>query len=235
MAEQEIIKHTKKAYKVWGDKEHTFWHKLKDFLLEIFIIVFAVTISIWLHNWSEHRSEQAQVKDFLTDLADDLQKDIESLSASQEQLAIANREFINLQNITGEEIDSMNRIHSTILLNTNQIIRQNFGADYEGFKSSGKMGLIENKKLKKKILEYNQETLPSLQAAEAVYNQQMNKTMDYATGNIDKTDRELLLNPKFKVLMRVDIQWINSITQGYTAAIKKANDIITDIQNEQKD
>jgi hypothetical protein len=55
MADQEIVKHTKKIYKVWHSKEHTFMQKFKEFLLEIFIIVFAVTLSIWFHNWSEHR------------------------------------------------------------------------------------------------------------------------------------------------------------------------------------
>jgi hypothetical protein len=65
MAEQEIIKHTKKVYKIWNSKEHSRWQKIKEFFIEILIIVFAVTISIWLHNWSEHRNQQEDVKVFL--------------------------------------------------------------------------------------------------------------------------------------------------------------------------
>ncbi len=53
MAEEEIAKHTKKVYKVWASKEHTWQHKVKEFFIEIAIIVFAVSISIWFHNMSE--------------------------------------------------------------------------------------------------------------------------------------------------------------------------------------
>src|ERR1700727_1221643 len=76
MAEQEVIKHTKKIVTALGDKHSPFWHKLKDFVLEIFIIVFAVSISIWFHNWSEHRNEQKVTRTFLLGLRDDIQADI---------------------------------------------------------------------------------------------------------------------------------------------------------------
>ncbi len=65
MAEDEIIKHTKKIYKTWFNKEFPFWHKISEFLIEILIIVFAVTISIWFHNLSEHKHQQEDVKQFL--------------------------------------------------------------------------------------------------------------------------------------------------------------------------
>jgi len=76
MAEQEVIKHTKKVFKIWGSKEHSIWHKVQEFLIEIFIIVFAISLSIWFHNWSEHRSEQKQVKTFLLGLKHDIGEDI---------------------------------------------------------------------------------------------------------------------------------------------------------------
>ena len=76
MAEQEIVKHTKKVYKIWNSKEHGFWFKLKEFLIEISIIVFAVSLSIWLHERSEHATQQQEVKEFLTGLRQDLLSDI---------------------------------------------------------------------------------------------------------------------------------------------------------------
>jgi hypothetical protein len=30
MAEDEVIKHTKKIYKLWTSKEHSIWHKISD-------------------------------------------------------------------------------------------------------------------------------------------------------------------------------------------------------------
>ena len=58
MAEQEIIKHTKKIFKAIGKENVTIWHKLKEFAIEIIIIVIAISLSIWFHNYSEHRKEQ---------------------------------------------------------------------------------------------------------------------------------------------------------------------------------
>src|SRR4051812_33755737 len=79
MADQEIIKHTKKIYKVWNSPNHGVWHKIKEFFLEILIIVFAVTISIWFHNMSEKDHEHAEAKTFLVGLKGDLEKDIQEM------------------------------------------------------------------------------------------------------------------------------------------------------------
>ncbi len=65
MAEDEIIKHTKAAYKAFKDPEKDWIHKLKEILLEVLIIVFAVSVSIWLHNWSESVKDKNEEKEFL--------------------------------------------------------------------------------------------------------------------------------------------------------------------------
>jgi len=235
MAEQEIIDHTKKAYKVWHSKEHSFWHKLKEFMLEIVIIVFAVTVSIWLHNWSEHHHEQEQVKDFLVDVKEDLQKDIEIIKQVHGNLTGAIEHFVELQNLTPARIDSFAKVHQSIQLNTDRIFREAFQANYEGFKSSGKIALIENKKLKKELLEYNQETLQNLKEQENAYNDQMVKTTDYATENIEKSDKDLLLNPRFKVILRINLQWGTRLEKQYTEALDKANELLSEISREVKE
>jgi Fe2+ transport system protein B len=76
MAEQEVIKHTKKVISEFNDSNHSFWHKAREFFTEILIIVFAISLSIWFHNWSEHNKEQAQVKTFLLGLRNDVSADI---------------------------------------------------------------------------------------------------------------------------------------------------------------
>lgn len=235
MAEQEIINHTKKAYKVWNSKQHSFWHKLKEFMLEILIIVFAVTVSIWLHNWSEHHHEQQQVKDFLVDVREDLQKDIETMKRVRGNLNTAVEDFVELQNLTPARIDSFAGVHQSIQLNTDRIFREAYQANYEGFKSSGKIALIENKTLKKELLEYNQETLQNLKEQETAYNEQMVKTTDYATENIEKSDKDLLLNPRFKVILRLNLQWGTRLLQQYTQALDKANALLHEIGKEVKE
>jgi hypothetical protein len=75
MAEQEVIKHTKKVFTVWGSKK-SFWHKLGEFVLEMLIIVFAITLSIYLHDRSVKKHQDHETKEFLLGLKEDLKTDI---------------------------------------------------------------------------------------------------------------------------------------------------------------
>lgn len=51
MAEQEVIRHTKKVFGLWKTNNPV-WHKIADFILEILIIVFAITVSVYFHDRS---------------------------------------------------------------------------------------------------------------------------------------------------------------------------------------
>src|ERR1700744_4414407 len=86
MAEDEIIKHTKKAFKAYRDPEKDWKHKLKEILLEVFIIVFAVTLSIWLHNWSEDLKDHKEEKEFLKGLKGDIQADLVEMNSDRASL-----------------------------------------------------------------------------------------------------------------------------------------------------
>src|SRR5436190_21769102 len=74
MAEQEVIKHTKKIFTVWGSNKG-FWHKLGEFLIEIIIIVFAISLSIYVHDRSELKHQRHETKEFLLGLKQDLKTD----------------------------------------------------------------------------------------------------------------------------------------------------------------
>ena len=79
MAEQEVIKHTKKIFGIWGS-EKGFWHKAGEFFMEIVIIVFAVTLSIYLHDRSVLKHQRHDTKEFLLGLKQDLQTDIKEMN-----------------------------------------------------------------------------------------------------------------------------------------------------------
>src|SRR5256885_14315597 len=79
----EVAKHTKKIYDAAKNRKHSFGEKLKEIIIEIFIIVFAVTLSIWFHNWSDHRHEQKEAIEFLRGLKDDLNEDIKSIETNK--------------------------------------------------------------------------------------------------------------------------------------------------------
>ncbi len=84
MAEQEIIKHAEKAYKIVKSSGKDLKNKLIDIFIEILIIVFAVTISIWLSNWSESRHDRNEEREFLIGFKKDMQSDILYMTRSKE-------------------------------------------------------------------------------------------------------------------------------------------------------
>ncbi|MBV9988040.1 MAG: hypothetical protein JO301_10190 [Chitinophagaceae bacterium] len=166
MAEQEVIKHTKKVYKIWNSDEHGFWHKFREFAIEIFIIVFAVTISIWLHSWNEHRHEQADVKEFLLGLREDLKKDTGEM---KDDIGSYRKQAHIFQYITSGANISLDTLkhYGNYILNSTYLVPNN--GRFEGFKSSGKIGNIENYELQNNILDLYQENIPALLNSTSAY------------------------------------------------------------------
>ncbi len=161
MADHEVAKHTKKMYKIWNSSEHGFWHKFKEFFIEICIIVFAVTVSIWFHNISEKRHDRAEGLKFLVGLKSDLQKDIvemESDSAGyHSQLLIFKELTDGHTNFNDSNLLKRARgiFFSSIVLIPN-ISR------FEALKYSGKMNTIENNELLDEIINLYEEKIPRL-------------------------------------------------------------------------
>ena len=170
MAEDEVIKHTRKIYKTWFSKEHSFWHKLSDFLVEIIIIVFAVSISIWFHNRSEHAHEQAEVKAFLLGLKSDLLSDIKEMQNDKESYRDQAKIFNYITSLKINEPPNKDTIKKYLHeLFVTTALNPNDGR-FEGFKSAGKIGTIENKELQNDIMDLYQENIPALQASSSGYN-----------------------------------------------------------------
>src|SRR5215510_12926744 len=92
MAEQEVIKHTKKIFGVWKTNNPV-WHKASELLLEIFIIVFAVTVSIYFHDRSELKHQRHETEEFLLGLKQDLKTDIEEMKQDKESFGISEKAF----------------------------------------------------------------------------------------------------------------------------------------------
>jgi len=184
MAEQEVIKHTKKVYKVWTSQEHSFWQKLKEFLIEIFIIVFAITLSIWVHNKSEHAHQQDDVKKFLIGLKSDLKSDLAEMQNDRASYLDQQAAFSYIagvrQNHNLISFDSL-RKYSNWLFNTTALEPNN--GRFEGFKSSGKIGWIENEELQNDIMDLYQEDIVSLLNSTNNYIITKRKFFDYVNKN----------------------------------------------------
>ena len=195
MAEEEISKHTKKIYKTWLNKELSIWHKLSEFLIEIIIIVFAVTISIWFHNMSEHKHQQEDVKQFLVGLKSDLTQDIQEMNNDVESFRNQQIIFSYLAGLKKGELpskDSLNKYRNW--LDNATFLNPNSGR-FQGFKSSGKIGMIENKVLQNDIMDLYEEDIPILLASTTAYNNTKQEFHEFLIENgkrlTDSTDNRV--------------------------------------------
>src|SRR4030095_1586671 len=111
MAEDEIVKHSKKIYKSWFNKEQTIWQKISEFLIEMLIIIFAVSISIWFHNLSEHRHQQHEVKEFLSGLKSDLEQDVTEMNDDKESFKKQGTIFSYLSGLKKDEAPSKDTLN----------------------------------------------------------------------------------------------------------------------------
>lgn len=177
--QEEVTKHTKKIYQTMKNPEKGFWEKVKEVTIEIFIIVFAVSLSIWLHNWSDHREQQKETAEFLAGLKVDLGEDIAQLEDNRKTFIQQDSTFKFLENIYHSgEVDTMNLVRIGNHFNF-QMRTTHFNiARYDGFKSTGKIGTIESESLKQAILAYFQQTVPAVNDAEALVNEEQEKLMD---------------------------------------------------------
>lgn len=229
MAEQEIIKHTKKIFKLFGKENLSVWNKLKEFVIEIFIIVIAISLSIWFHNNSEHRKEQKLVKVFLTGIKEDLIADIVDAKKSldnYQKYKLLYSYLSNLDKNREPNHDSL-RLALTYLdsYNTFYVHKSRF----TGFLSAGKILTIENDSLTQDILDYYQEIVQSLLVSESDWITVHNKLINFVTDNTRDYNSELaqwqiLTEPKAKYLSRRLIPW-DQLIDRYNIVINKAENI----------
>ena len=158
-----IAKHGKKALGMEENhSEAKGWrHRLPEILLEIGIIVFAITLSIQLHAWHEHSLERAEERKFLTGLRTDLQSDLKELQQDSLSYAQLRRGFRYFRALTPRtfNVDSVHRYQWTLYNSTNLLPNT---SRFEGLKSAGKLGVIENDELLNDILDNYQELIPGL-------------------------------------------------------------------------
>ncbi|OXA99939.1 hypothetical protein B0A81_21035 [Flavobacterium plurextorum] len=231
--QEEVTKHTKKIYKTVKNTEHTLGEKIKEIIIEIFIIVFAVTLSISLHSWSEHKHQQEEVKVFLENLKNDLQNDAKSIDIEKEAYKKSNMDYEKILALTPHQLDSIykskNKVEFPIYSHGPKM---NIG-NFEGFKSSGKIGYIEDEKLKQKILNYYQIYVPAINEVDKYYNDFLFKCFDKMIENADKSEQEMYADPKFKKTLEFLVKLGNNNIRVYDKNTKPLTiELIKEIEKE---
>jgi len=229
--EDEVSKHGKKIYHTIKSPKHSFGEKVKDILVEIFIIVFAVTISIWLHSWSDHNHEQKEAREFLTGLKGDLNKDIQLLEENKNVIAGLDSNFHLILSLRDSNIatDVKNKIITEHFYFYLRVTHPSIGR-YEGFKSSGKIGTIEDDNLKQDILEYYQQIIPDVAYGESYVNELQSKILNQDINKEDKmTMSEFTATGKMQGLLGLGIQNFEVNLDAYNNAIKHAKKVVVEI------
>jgi hypothetical protein len=231
--QEEITKHSGKIYKTVKNSKHTFGEKVKEIIIEIFIIVFAVTLSISLHSWSEHKHQQEEVTVFLENLKNDLQNDVKNIDIEKEAYKKSNISYEKILALTTHQLDSIykskNKVDFPIYSHGPKM---NIG-NYEGFKSSGKIGYIEDEKLKQKILNYYQIFVPAINEVDKYYNDFLFKCFDKMIENADKSEQELYSDPKFKKTIEFLVKLGNNNIRVYDKNTKPLTiELIKEIEKE---
>ncbi|NBL65124.1 hypothetical protein GV828_07925 [Flavobacterium sp. NST-5] len=230
----EILKHTRRIKSEMKNTKHTLGEKIKEIFIEILIIGFAVSLSIWLHSWSEHNHQQKEVKEFLMDLKDDLKNDISNISKSKKELESNLKEYQFALDLTQKQIDSLIAVQGTIAFNSSISTTKISNGNYEGFKSSGKIGYIENKTLKTKILKYYQEQSLGLLENEKYNIKTFDKVLNILTDNADKTIDQIIVLPQFKQQLRLQTEQTLGLIDVYSYTLQKAQGLIDEIEQENK-
>ncbi len=208
----------------------TLWLKLRKIAVEIFIIVFGVSVSIWLNNWSEHRSHQKEVKEFLADLKEDLKTDTMTMAESKKSCEVSVKSGKYILDLTDAQIDSFSTKNPKIDFEFGLVLRKTYCGNYEGFKSSGKIGFIENKKLKKLILEYYQAYVPELEDIEKFHNTQVVALAKQI--RIRSTKFTVFKNLETKSNLTFSTSSAESLVKFYESSIKEVKEIMEEMDKE---
>ena len=231
--EDEVKKHVDKIHKTVKNPNHTIREKIVEIAIEISIIIFAVTVSIWLHSWSEHQHQQEEVRIFLKNIKDDISQDDKNFNEEKEAFAKMGKGYNYIINLKPSQFDSLAKANKKVNFPIHSASKKINEGNYEGFKTSGKIGYIENEKLKKLILSYYQESLPAVLEVDNYYDQFLFKAIDLKIKNAGKSEKEICSNPEFIETLKFLNLLIENNTRVYDEfGTSKIKQIIEEIDKE---
>jgi len=229
--EDEIIKNTNQIWKKLR-AEGGIFQKIRSIIGEILVIGFAFSFSIWLNNRAEYKKEQEEVYDFMLLLEEELEGDTSDLMRCKSEIESALETNKFLITLTAASLDSMKKNKQPIGFNGIPIVRKTHRAGYEGFKTSGKLGNIENKLLKRMIVKYYEVSIPSLLQAEELYNQRCTKTIDLLLDRISEVDKSAFLEKRVQMELQFNIQMGSALPINYQNFITKVSEMQSELKKE---
>ena len=161
----------------------------------------------------------------------DLRQDVKLLEKNRKTILGLDSNFKAIVAINSQaQVKNKDSIHFEVWI---PVTRPNIGR-YDGFKSSGKIGTIENDSLKQNILVFYQQTIPNLAYGENYVNSVQLKILDLAIdkkGEVPMTN--FLATEKLQALLNLAIYNFDSNILEYNEAIRQANKIIQEIDKDE--
>jgi len=229
--EDEIIKNTNQIWKKLR-AEGGIFQKIRSIIGEILVIGFAFSFSIWLNNRAEYKKEQEDVQDFMLILKEELEGDTSDLMRCKSEIESALETNKFLITLTAASLDSLEKNKQPLGFNGIPIVRNTHRAGYEGFKTSGKLGNIENKLLMRMIVEYYEVSMPSLLQAEELYNQRCTKTVDLILDRISEVDKAAFLEKRVQMELNFNIQVGSGLPINYQNVQARISEMQLELKKE---
>ncbi len=163
----------------------------------------------------------------------DLKKDIERLNYDKSGLQKVTKAYESILNLTPSQLDSLKKNKSDIDIPFFTAGKKTNDGNYEGFKSSGKIGNIENEKLKQLIVQYYQQSVPNINGIDKMYLDFVFQIVEFQIENAGQKDKLNYSNPQLKERLKYAILIGKGNVRNYDVlAIKTAQEIISNIDKE---
>ena len=131
------------------------------------------------------------------------------MAEESKELQVGVESIEKLTRLSEAEVSKIGRIEADFHLT----FRRTNNGNFEGFKSSGKIGYIENKELKNNILEYFVQNMPPLYKIEEIRNSKSIELLE----QISKNDglAEIFLKPEVQTIMNLNAQYAKALIANY--------------------
>jgi len=169
----------------------------------------------------------------------DLKADIAEMQEDKHSYEMQNTAFTYIKRTKlGKKLNSDSVTYYSAWIYNSTALNPNNGR-FEGFKSSGKLGFIENDSLQNDILDLYQENIPSLLASTSNYINHKNILFQYLQKTLHRTSDSTnnlteVLNTEEAHNISRTLSFTSEITDRYDATINKMKKIIAEIEKEYK-
>ena len=216
------------------------FQKFKSFTLDVAIVVIGVSLSIWFNDIVTHYNQQKEVKKFLLGLQADFVGDIKEME--EDKVAYWRNDKVfgyigSLKKGQTADLDSVDKYDNSIFSNVSLISND---SRFQGFKSAGKMGLIEDDLLQNDILDLYQEDIVILLLSTDHLIKEKEKFRSYIKENkirlTDSTNnmKTLLASEYIVNTARYEFSGIKGVINKYDICINKMKKISQAIENKYK-